>query len=202
MVQVYFVRHAQSNGQQHNDHCRELTQKGLQDRDLATRFLAGRSIVRVLSSPYRRAVDTIAPFADGAGLPIEMVDDFRERELPGGWIEDFDAYTRRQWQDFDFKLPGGESLAEVQERNVGALLRVLAGHRGGNIAIGSHGTALCTVLRWRDPAFGYEQFLAIQRLMPWVVRFAFEGLRCVEWQAYDLFKMQADGVAVEGVEKR
>ncbi len=189
MVQVYFARHAQSNSQQHDDRTRELTQQGLRDRGLVTRYLADKGIGRVLSSPYRRAIDTIAPFAEGAGLPIEIVDEIRERVLPGGWIEDFDAYTRRQWQDFSYTLPGGESLAEVQRRNVRALLQALVDHRGGNIAIGSHGTALCTVIRWCDPSFGYEQFAAIQRLMPWVVRFSFVGARCVEWQAYDLFKM-------------
>ena len=39
MTNVYFVRHAQPNYENHDDLTRELTEKGLQDRKLVTEFL-------------------------------------------------------------------------------------------------------------------------------------------------------------------
>ena len=35
--------------------------------------------------------------------------------------EDFDGFCRRQWADFSYCLPEGESLGQVQRRNVDAL---------------------------------------------------------------------------------
>ena len=43
---------------------RELTEKGLEDRKLVTEFLWNKNIDLVLSSPYKRSVDTIKDFAD------------------------------------------------------------------------------------------------------------------------------------------
>lgn len=39
MTNVYFVRHAQPNYENHDDLICELTEKGLQDRKLVTEFL-------------------------------------------------------------------------------------------------------------------------------------------------------------------
>lgn len=56
MTNVYFVRHAQPNYENHDDLTRELTEKGLQDRKLVTEFLRDKEIHAVLSSPFKRMV--------------------------------------------------------------------------------------------------------------------------------------------------
>ena len=63
METVYFVRHAQPNYNNHDDKTRELTEKGLTDRQLVTRFLMDKNIQAILSSPYQRCTSTIAEFA-------------------------------------------------------------------------------------------------------------------------------------------
>lgn len=186
MTTVYFVRHAAPNYQNHDDLTRELTEQGLQDRRRVTEFLWDKDIDIALSSPYKRSVDTIKEFSDAKGLEIKLMDDFRERKVGSGWIEDFDGFSKRQWEDFGFKLPEGESLLEVQRRNIRALLQVLKIYRGKNVIIGSHGTALSTVIHYFDPSFGYDGFCEIKNLMPWIVKFSFEDDRCVEIQKYHL----------------
>lgn len=186
VTQVYFVRHAEPNYRNHVDTERELTPRGLADRSLVTDFLRDKEISAVFSSPYRRAVDTIKPFAEEARLPIEHVHDFRERRIDSVWIEDFDAFCRRQWADFDFHLTDGESLREVQTRNVAALERLLHTHAGQRIVIGGHGTAISTVLNHYDPSFGHAQFEAIRRVMPWIVRLDFEGTDFLRWEGFTL----------------
>lgn len=187
MTTVYFVRHAEPNYANHDDKTRELTPKGLADRMLVTRFLSDKGVDLVLSSPYKRAVDTVAEFADSYGLPIKTIDDFRERRVDRGWIEDFNAFCKRQWADFDYKLSDGETLREVQTRNIAALNAALDENRGKTIAVGSHGTALSTIINYYDNSFGYAQFEEIRSLMPWVVKFTFEGHNCVEIQQFNLF---------------
>lgn len=44
MTNVYFVRHAQPNYENHDDLPRELTEKGLQDRKLVTEFLRDKEV--------------------------------------------------------------------------------------------------------------------------------------------------------------
>ena len=190
MTVVYFVRHAESDYRNHDDRSRELTEKGLKDSKLVTRFLSDKHVEVVLSSPYKRAIDTVRDFAKTRNLEIEIVEDFRERKIDDVWIEDFNAFCKAQWEDFDYKLSEGESLGEVQKRNVAALDAVLKQYAGQTIVIGSHGTALSTVLHYYDPSFGYEQFEKIRNLMPWVVKFTFQGTNCVDIQQYNLFEQQ------------
>lgn len=187
MTTVYFVRHAQTNYDNHDDVSRELTEKGLADRRLVTGFLEDKDISAVLSSPYKRAIDTVVEFAEKNGLEIEMIEDFKERKI-SVWIEDFDGFCRKQWEDFSYKLTDGESLGEVQARNISALKEVLKKYEGKNVAIGSHGTALSTIINYYDPSFGYEQFQQIKNLMPWVVRLRFEREVLTDIKMYDLFK--------------
>ncbi len=188
MTTVYFVRHAQPNYENHDDMLRELTAKGLEDRKLVTRFLTDKNVDVVLSSPFLRSVDTVRDFADANGLEIGIVEDFRERRIDSVWIEDFNSFCQKQWGDFSYKLSDGESLAKVQERNIAALNKVLEEHAGKTIVVGSHGTALSTIVNYYDSSFGYTEFEKIRGLMPWVVEFRFDGTECVEIKQYNLFE--------------
>ena len=167
---------------------RELTEKGLSDRLLVTRFLEGQSIDVLLSSPYKRAVDTIKDYADKHDMVIHCIDAFRERKIDVcWWLGDFSAFSKRQWEDFQYNLPGGESLGEVQERNVKALKSAMQKYPGKNIVVGSHGTALSTIIHYFDNSFGYEDFDSIRNLTPWIVKFVFENDICIEIEKIDLF---------------
>ncbi len=185
MTNIYFVRHAEPNYENHDDRHRELTEKGMRDREAVTEYLMDREIHAVLSSPYQRAADTVKHFADARGMEIELVEEFRERKVDSVWIEDFNAFAKMQWADFSYKLTDGECLREVQERNIAALMETARRHEGKNVAIGSHGTAIGAIIHFFDPSFGYEDFRRIQKVMPMIVRFSFDGERCVEIEKYD-----------------
>lgn len=184
---IYFVRHAEPNYTQHDDLTRELSPKGLRDRELVTAFLSGKGVEAVLSSPCKRAIDTVGHFATAHGLSIASVYDFRERRVGDEWIDHFDSFVRRQWADFDYKLSHGESLADVQKRNIAALQTVLTSYEGKTIAIGSHGTALSTIIHFYQPQFDMEEFMRIKGIMPWIVHFVFSGKHCEHIEEFDLF---------------
>ena len=80
MTTVYFVRHVQSDASVQDPFLRPLTEQGLRDRRLVTEFLSGREVTALFSSPYKRAVDTLADFAEKQGMPVQIVEDFREHE--------------------------------------------------------------------------------------------------------------------------
>ena len=185
MTNIYFVRHAEPNYENHDDRNRELTEKGLRDRAAVTEYLMDKEIHAVLSSPYKRAADTVKHFADARGMEIGLIEDFREQKVAGEWIEDFNGFAKRQWADFSYKLPGGESLQEVQARNIGALMDTVRRYEGKNVIVGSHGVAVSAMINFFDPSFGYEGYRRIQKVMPMIVKFSFDGERCVEIEKYD-----------------
>lgn len=189
MTEVYFVRHAEPNYENHNDVLRELTEKGMSDRKLVTEFLIDKKIDVVFSSPYKRSVDTVKHFADTCGLEIETIHDFRERKIDSQWIEDFNGFEKAQWEDFDFKYSEkGESLREVQSRNIAAINHVLERYPDKRIAIGSHGTALGTIIHYYDSSFGYAEWMKIKTFLPWITYLEFEGKCCKRIRHYDVFK--------------
>ncbi len=178
MTTVYFVRHAEPNYDNHDDFSRELSPKGLQSsKDLVNSF-AGFQIDAFYSSPYLRAVDTIKPLADSRGRSIHLIPDFRGRKITDYWIEDFTGFTEKQWADFNYHLPGGESLSMVQERNIRALEPLLQTHPDQTILIGTHGTALSTIINYYKPDFQLADFQRIKHNFPWIVRFEFQRSTC------------------------
>ena len=188
MTNIYFIRHAEPNFENHDDMTRELSAKGLKDRELVTKFLMDKQIDAVVSSPFKRAIDTVRDFADKNNLKITAIDDFRERRVDSCWIEDFTSFSKKQWEDFTYKLSDGECLAEVQARNIAALNKLLDDYQDQNVVVGSHGTALSTIINYHDKTFGYDDFHEIRHLMPWVVQFTFDGKELIEINKYNLFQ--------------
>ncbi len=100
---IYFVRHAQPEYENHDDMSRPLSDKGQIDKKRVTDFFCDKHIHAVLSIPFKRAVDTVDDLAKTKGLPIQIVQDFRERKVDTKWIDDFDAFCKAQWADFQWK---------------------------------------------------------------------------------------------------
>jgi 2,3-bisphosphoglycerate-dependent phosphoglycerate mutase len=147
---VVFVRHAHSVPSPDLPQAAfPLSQTGRrQAQDLAP-VLADLGVTALASSPYIRAVGTLAPFAEASGLPIGIDDDLRERKLTDGWLPDVaavEAAVRRMFAEPAFALPGGESARGCIARFEAAVARVVAAHPGGTIAIAAHGGVLSHVI--------------------------------------------------------
>lgn len=172
---VFFVRHAQPDISIKDDMLRPLNEKGIEDTKLVSKALKDKNLDLIFSSPYKRAVDTVKDLSKATGLEIGIIEDFRERKVTDGWIEDFKAYSRSQWEDFEYKLTNGECLREVQERNINALMQIIVNNPGKNVVVGTHGTAMSTIINYFNKDFGYDQFWSIIDKMPYIVCLTFEG---------------------------
>lgn len=173
MTKVYFVRHAQPEHMWEDDRTRPLTEEGKRDSGIVLDFLKDRQIDIFYCSPYKRSMDTIAKTADFFGKNIIVDERLREREKgPDGNIH---GMFQKRWADHTYHEEGGESIAMVQERNIAALQEILADNRDKSIVIGTHGTALSTILNFYDSEFGCEDFLRIIDWMPYVIELDFQG---------------------------
>ena len=163
MTTVYFVRHCQPDPSGGYNPEFPLTEQGRRDALLVADVLRDKDISAVYSSSYIRAVQTVAPFAEAAGLEVIREYELRERAA-GDWASDFHDYAEMingQLLDFDCKCEGGESLNEVQRRCMAALRRIVQEHDGEAVVIGTHGMALTAMLRHYFPHFNEKDFYMI-----------------------------------------
>lgn len=177
MTKVFFVRHAQPEHNCKDDRTRPLTREGKADSKIVLDFLKDKKIDAFYCSPYKRSMDTISNTADFFGMEIITDERFREREK-GAEGNQYGMFEKR-WNNHDYHEEGGESINMVQERNVAALIEILGDNKDKTIVIGTHGTALCSILNYYNPEFGCKDFLRIIDWMPYVIELDFEGDRLV-----------------------
>lgn len=184
---IIFVRHAQS-AYGNDDRIRPLTESGLKCREIVVETLKDRHIDVFLSSPYKRSVDTIQTTADYFKMPIKRDERFCERKV-GTWENE---WLEKWWADFSCAEKGGECLASVQARNVEALKEVLSDFAGKTVVIGTHGTALSTILNHYDNSFGVDDFKRIVCWMPYIVELIFDGEKLLEKKELANVSIQMD----------
>ena len=146
MTRVYFVRHAQPEHDWKEDRTRPLTEEGKKDSVIVLEFLKDKKIDAFYCSPYKRSMDTIADAAAFFGK--EIITDERLREREKGPDGNNHGMFQKRWADHDYHEEGGESIAMVQNRNIEALNEILSDNTDKEIVIGTHGTALSTILNF------------------------------------------------------
>jgi len=187
MTTVYFIRHAQADATVCDQRTRPLTEKGKKDSVLVTEFLSDTEIHAVLSSPYKRTIDTVADLSKKTNLTVETVENFRGLKVESNWINDYKSFFEKYWLDFTYRYSYGESLSELRERNISALNSVLNDHKDKNIVISTHSVSLAVIINYYDKTFGFEAFISIVDIEPWVVKMDFNDDGCVGMEKIDLF---------------
>lgn len=182
MTKVYFVRHAQPKHDWKDDRTRPLTEEGKKDSAIVYEFLKDKKIDAFYCSPYKRSLDTIADAAAFFGK--EIITDERLGEREKGPDGNNHEMFRKRWADHDYHEEGGESLAMVQKRNMEALNEILSENIDKEIVIGTHGTALSTILNFYDSHFICEDFLRIIDWMPYIIELDFEDNELVGKQEH------------------
>lgn len=179
---IYFIRHAQSDISIKENRNRPLTNKGKKDADKLKNIFREININSIISSPYVRSIQTIMPLSEMKNIQIELYEDLREKKSSVWFdrIEEFQEYVKKQWSDFNYSMNQDETLNEVQRRNINVLFNILNTKTGKTVLIGTHGTALCTILNYFDKKYGYEYFLEIAGKMPHIVKITFENNKAIE----------------------
>jgi 2,3-bisphosphoglycerate-dependent phosphoglycerate mutase len=149
---VLLIRHCTSSGQAPEA---PLAADGYRQAEALADRLGAAGIDRIVSSPYRRARETIAPLAARLGIDIELDPRLRERELSPAPIEHWRDVVARSFIDPDFCVPGGESGRVTLARGWAALEAAL-GSPARVTALVSHGQISSLVLHHIGPPFGYE----------------------------------------------
>ncbi|TMW74087.1 histidine phosphatase family protein [Alteribacter natronophilus] len=149
---IYLVRHCETSGQEPEA---QLTARGLADAELLADFFEDKEITRILTSPFRRAVDTIKPAAVRLKLKVELEERLRERKLSGTNLPEWETWLRRSFEDPDLVLEGGESGNAAASRGYEVIQEA---EGDGPVVIVTHGNLLAFLLRNWLPDFGFKQW--------------------------------------------
>ncbi|MBW1645364.1 MAG: histidine phosphatase family protein [Deltaproteobacteria bacterium] len=181
---VFLLRHGQTantvDGRfRYNGHLDvEVTPESLRQMAAIAEQLAAYPVSRVFSSDLRRSRAGAAVIAARLRRPHVIVPEFREIRM-GLWEgltyeevrERYPDDLRRKFADFiNYRIPGGETIPEVEKRLFGKLDELLAAHRGEHLVIVAHGgvNMLCLCRALRLPAtdiFRFKQdFCCINQL--------------------------------------
>jgi probable phosphoglycerate mutase len=197
-MQLVFAHHGESTANvrriiSNRGLVHELTDLGRQQaHDLASRIQS--PVLKVYTSPIRRAVETTQIVAEAWGVEYEVVDALREYDcgvLEGrsddeAWLEHVEV--RRQWYDehnLDYRAEGGERFLDIQARFVPFVDSLLERYRDTEetiVCVGHTGTycaMLPLVLTNVDHAFARNHLRAGTYAI--VAEPRADGLFCRSW---------------------
>jgi broad specificity phosphatase PhoE len=145
----YLIRHAERTGDQELLAGRgagfHLSTTGRSQAERLAQHLARESITHVFSSPLERTRETAEPIARHHRLVVEISPALGEIDA-GNWtgrtFRELDA-SDAEWRKFNqfrggTRIPGGESMVEVQSRFVGEMLRLRDTYPDEGIVLVSH----------------------------------------------------------------
>lgn len=168
---VYLVRHAHSVYTP-DEYRRPLSPKGLEDAARITDILQKEKIDLVISSPYKRAVQTVEGIAKIMGKKVIEMDGFKERILSVMPVDDFGLAIAEVWRHPTFCLEGGESNNIAQKRGIQSLLQLLQTCEGKTMVIGTHGNLMALVMNYFDQRYDFNFWKNLD--MPDMYKLTFE----------------------------
>ncbi|HFK1509197.1 MULTISPECIES: histidine phosphatase family protein [Bacillus cereus group] len=191
MTTIYFVRHAHSTYTK-EERERPLSEKGHLDAENVTHLLKDKHIDVVISSPYKRAIQTVQGIANTYHVSIEIEEDLRERLLSSEPVADFNDAIENVWEDWSFAHEGGESNDVAQRRAVICLQNILKKYEDKNIVIGTHGNIMVLLMNYFDSKYDLQFWKTLH--MPDVYKLTFdnncfisaEGVQSTDYQINNL----------------
>lgn len=154
MTRLYLARHGETewnkNGRVQGRTDTELSAAGIRQAKLLARRLIKEDIKVIYSSTLRRALKTAEIIAEYKQCEIIGSDKCQEMcfgpwegmtisEIKDKYSEHYRAYRE---DPANFKLPGAETFIDLAERTCSAIMDIVQLHKGENILLVSHGTAI------------------------------------------------------------
>ncbi len=133
---IYILRHASAMSGEMDNRSRPLSKEGHRQAKLLVPSLQKLECSIVYSSPFKRALETVAPYCAATGTPKKVRENLSES------LEK-------------------ETLDQVRERMVAAATEIVETHSGKNVLICTHGGTMWGLLSHYDNSFGLKQYQQI-----------------------------------------
>ena len=156
---LFMIRHAQSPFIFGQERTRELSERGKLDANKITEQLKQETIDVIVSSPYKRAIQTIEGIANEHQMEITIFEGLKERPIKGAYklsAEEIEQAIKKSYDDKDYCLPGGETTRQAQERAIPVIKQLLTDYEGKSIVVGTHGNIMTIMMNYFDEQYGYD----------------------------------------------
>lgn len=154
---IYLIRHCKAEGQGENA---RLTETGMKQADELRDFLLPYKIDYIISSPYKRACQTITPLSKQLAIETVIDERLRERVLSNNNDPAWREMLKKTFSNLDLNFEGGESSREAMNRAISVLNDVLdSGYK--NVAVVTHGNLLSLLLKYYDERIGFKEWEAM-----------------------------------------
>ncbi|MFP6836688.1 MAG: histidine phosphatase family protein [Pseudomonadales bacterium] len=142
MARVHLFRHARPAPPLVQTSDVPLSTAGLADAKAIVPMFSSLGIRRIVNNPYRRARETVLPFAEHVGIDIELDARLREREMPlAENPQRHVEHVRISFGDPDDSPDSGETFRETEARAL-TCLRHLATETLSGLLLVEHGQSV------------------------------------------------------------
>ncbi|RNA69295.1 histidine phosphatase family protein [Alteribacter keqinensis] len=155
---IYLIRHCEAEGQWPNA---ELTKKGTKQAEQLKKYFTYRNLDKIITSPWKRAVNTAKPLSLLKNKPIHTDERLQERKLSSKDMPDWFEKLKNTFIDHDLTFDGGESSRTAQQRGLEAIKSIVNGN-GDRFAVVTHGNLLSLILHYYDRKIGFEDWKALR----------------------------------------
>jgi len=177
------IRHAQSPFVLGEERTRPLSLKGEMDAHKITALMENVKIDAIISSPYKRAIQTIEDIAKHHHLEVQVLEELKERTLKGNYRlseEEMNQAIESSFEDADFSLQEGESVNDVQNRAIPVIHHLIKKHEGKTKIIGTHGNVMTIILNYYNKKYGYDFWQSTTK--PDIYKLIFSSTKLVDVQ--------------------
>lgn len=176
-----------------NDEKLILSVSGEKNAEAMSKNKELQNIDAVYSSNYVRTIST-AKYIAQENNTIINIDDRLNKRLVGNLNNyEWSEYMRMQSKNFDFKMPGGESLNQVKRRMTSAIKNILMFEATNRVAVVSHRMSITSLLlAWCDIGYNYNGDIILSYKDQTIIDGSFEVPRII--------KVTFDGMTVINIE--
>ncbi|MGR5903955.1 histidine phosphatase family protein [Bacillus cereus] len=176
MTTIYFVRHAHSTYTK-EERERPLSEKGHCDAENVTHLLKDKHIDVVISSPYKRAIQTVQGIANTYKLSIQTEEDLRERLLSTEPVSNFNDAMQNVWKRLEFCIRRRRIEYCSTKARCNMYTKYIKKYEGKNIVIGTHGNIMVLLMNYFNWKYDLEFWKTLH--MPDVYKLNFDKNRFI-----------------------
>jgi len=158
-MKFILARHCKATGQEPEA---ELTAVGVQQAHELLALLEQYPVKvnRILSSPFTRAKQSIAPFSQSKKIEVEVDERLRERKLSDKPLDDWLEILEQSFTKLDQKVHDGESSNEAMNRATSLLHDLMEEFEEGDesFLLMTHGNLMALILKSFDDRYGFEEW--------------------------------------------
>ncbi|PEI39544.1 histidine phosphatase family protein [Bacillus pseudomycoides] len=150
------VRHCSATGQERDA---ALTIAGEKQAHFLADFLIQNNlqIESIISSPFTRAIQSIAPFALRTNLPVGEDERLEERILSNNPMKDWLQKLEYTFTNIDIAFLGGESTKQAMDRVASLVQDILQQEHQVTLLV-THGNLLTLILKYFDNRIGFLEW--------------------------------------------